>query len=276
MGTAVAELLRRRGHTVTGVASRSVGSAASAATLLDSRTFDVNSGPSAEPDVVLIGTSDNAIEWAATRIASWIPRGAVACHFAGVFGIAPLHAVVRAGGRACALHPVQTCPDVATAIERLPGSAWGVTCSDGLSEWADEIIAYDLDGLPVEVIEKDRALWHAAAVTTANGIAALLAEAEAILGKIGVESPTAVLGPLAAGAIANARQGGGGGATLTGPVVRGEATTLSRHLTALRDRAPDLLEGYKLVVRMILAGALRSKRIDVATRDRVEEVLKKA
>jgi predicted short-subunit dehydrogenase-like oxidoreductase (DUF2520 family) len=231
--------------------------------------------PLPDCDLVLIGASDDAVAEVARRLASHIAPGTVVWHFAGALGIEPLQPIVDVGGGACAGHPVQTCPDVAAAITRLPGSAWGVTCSEGLTEWAAELIAGDLDGVPIDVAEAYRPLWHAAAVTTANGIAALLAGAEAMLDVIGVEQPQNVLGPLAAGAVANARELGGGGATLTGPIVRAEIATIEAHLAAFKDRAPDLQEIYELVAAMILAGARRSGRIDAATHDRLSQVLTK-
>jgi predicted short-subunit dehydrogenase-like oxidoreductase (DUF2520 family) len=272
VGTAVAELLRRRGHVIAGVASRSQVSADRAATTLGADAFSLGN-PVPVCDLVLIGAGDDAIVEVAAGLGPAVGQGTVVWHFAGALGIGPLEAVLTAGGGVCACHPVQTCPDVATAMKRLPGSAWGVTCSSGLTEWAADLIARDLGGVPVEVAEADRPLWHAAAVTTANGIAALLAGAEAILATIGVEQPQDVLGPLAAGAVANARDLGGGGVTLTGPIVRGEMATIERHLKALEERDSDLRELYALVAQVILAGARRSGRIDAATHARLKQVV---
>jgi predicted short-subunit dehydrogenase-like oxidoreductase (DUF2520 family) len=104
-------------------------------------------------------------------------------------------------------------------------------------------------------------LWHAAAVTTANGAAVLLALGEAMLREIGIARPEAVLDPLATGALANARERGAA-ATLTGPVVRGEVATVRGHIEALRVRAPNLLEAYRLVARTILLAAVDAGRLD--------------
>jgi predicted short-subunit dehydrogenase-like oxidoreductase (DUF2520 family) len=165
---------------------------------------------------------------------------------------------------AAALHPLQSCPDVETAVRHLPGSAWGVTASDEVRKWARDLVATDLQGSPVAVAESDRALWHAAAVTTANGITALLSLAEAMLSEIGVGHPGVVLGPLATGVVANTATRGAA-ATLTGPVVRGEARTIRSHIEALRTSAPRLLDSYRLVAHTILGAAISAGRIDPAT-----------
>lgn len=272
VGTAVAVLLAEAGHDVVGIASRSEPSRRRAAELLRAPAFDASSMPPS--DLVLLGVPDDQIASAAALVAPRLGPGAAVCHFAGAWGIAPLEAALERGAGACALHPVQACPDVPSAIRRLPGSAWGVTCSDdGWSAWARALVERSLGGAVFEVAETDRALWHAAAVTTSNGIAALLAGGEAMLEAIGVSHPTEVLGPLAAGTIANARAGGGGARTLTGPVVRGEVATIARHVAALRERAPELLATYELAARSILAAAGWAGRAGSETEASVLELL---
>jgi predicted short-subunit dehydrogenase-like oxidoreductase (DUF2520 family) len=274
VGTAVSALLRSAGHTVSGVASRSPASVARAVDVLDAPRMDLDPVEWPDADVVLIGAGDGAIASIANAAAGWVGPGRVVVHFAGAMGVEPLRRAVDAGAVGCALHPVQACPDVDTAITRLPGSAWGVTCSLPVAEeWASGIIRSDLGGDPRIVAEDHRALWHAASVVTSNGIAALLSSSEALLDEIGVATPVDVVGPLAAGTVANARQGGGGGPTLTGPVVRGEVATIRGHLHAVAQRAPSLLDTYVTATRLILAAATRSGRLEPETATRIEAVL---
>ena len=273
VGTGVGALLRSAGHTVSGVASRSPASVARAVEVLEAPRMDLDPGGWPDADLVLIGAGDGAIEGLVSGAASRL-RGRVVVHFAGALGVEPLRRAVDAGAVGCALHPVQACPDVDTAIARLPGSAWGVTCSSPEAErWASETIMSDLDGDPRIVAEDHRPLWHAASVVTSNGIATLLASSEAILDEIGVAAPVDVVGPLAAGTVANARQGGGGGPTLTGPVVRGEVATIRSHLDAVAKRAPSMLDTYVTVTRLVLAAATRSGRLPRETAIRIETVL---
>ena len=260
VGTAVAELLRRNEHELVGVASRTPSSAERAGRFLGCPVVTPEEG-AATADLVLVGAPDEAIADAAERIAASLRSGTVVCHFAGAFGVDVLRSVAEMGAGTAALHPVQACPSVATAIERLPGSAWGVTCAEDLEAWAAGLIVSGLAGVPVMIAEGARPLWHAAAVTTSNGVAALLALGEEILSTIGIETPDAILGPLAEGTLANARDGGGGGATLTGPIVRGETKTIARHLAALRAQAPDLVDPYMTMSRTILSAAARVGRL---------------
>ena len=274
VGTAVALLLKQSGATMAGVSSRSVDSSERARVLLGATTFDYGSElPDAE--VILIGTGEDALEEVATTVAPRVSRGAHVVHFAGSLGMAPLESVRRSGGHPCALHPVQACPDVDSAVRRLPGSAWGVTCDDDDFEWAGDFVART-GGRPVRVAEGDRPVWHAASVSVSNGIAALLASGEAMLGSLGISAPESVLGPLAAGTVANALEGGGGGATLTGPVVRNELAAIRRHIAALRDRDAHLADDYALIATTIVRAAARAGRLDEVSAARMLKELESA
>jgi predicted short-subunit dehydrogenase-like oxidoreductase (DUF2520 family) len=266
-------LLRRRGHQLIGVASRSQESAERARSFLAAPVFELGTSFAHTADIVLIGASNAAIRDVAEAIAPTLRRDSFVCHFSGSLGLEPLAPVADAGAASGALHPVAACPDVVTALRRLPGSAWGVTCAERLEPWAIALVRGDLDGVPVMVEDRDRPAWHAAAVVTANGVASLLALAEAVLSSLGVGSPEAVLGPLASGVVANAVEKGGGAATLTGPVVRGENETIRRHVIALRALGEDFVSDYRQTARTIVAGARRAGRLDEAAEARMLQLL---
>ncbi len=274
VGTAVASLLRDEGHAITGVASRSESSALLGAGRLGTSIFDLHDGIPEGTDLVLLGVSDPAIGEVGRVLGARDMEGKVVTHFSGSLGIGPLAPIVQAGGKTAALHPMQACPDVDAAILRLPGSAWGITCLDSATEsFATDLIKRDLHGMPVAIADADRPVWHAAAVTTSNGIAALLGAGEAILEAIGIDDPQKVLGPIAAGTVANAAEGGGGAATLTGPVVRGEDGTVRRHIETLRDRAPELLPLYRIAALLIVQSAQHSGRISSVEGDAIAEIV---
>ncbi len=273
VGTAVATLLARSGHVVTGVASRSRGSAERASQRLAAPIVapaDLNA------DVFLIGTGLDSVPAVTEELSSGPLEGKVICHFAGAAGIEPLASATERGAAACAIHPVQACPDVDTGIARLPGSAWGLTCSEGATRWAERMVTEDLSGRRVIVPEPQRAAWHAASVITSNGIAGLLATGEALLTELGIEDPELVLGPLARGTVQNAIEGGGGARTLTGPVVRGEVDTIRRHLAALHDAGREYSDAYRFISRyLILTAARHADRLDEAQAEAIGDVLER-
>lgn len=272
VGTAVAELLRRAGNRPLAVSSRTEGSARRAAERLHAPVGSPHAG--AEADVILVGVPDAVLPEIDDLLAPRLGPGRIVWHFAGAYGIEAFPHVVEAGGAVAALHPVQACPSVDVAIARLPGSAWGVTVSEGLEKWASTVVSEHLGGIPIPVPEFDRPAWHAAAVITSNGMAALMATGEQILAGLGIDAPEKVLGPLARGTIDNGVEGGGAAVTLTGPVVRGDVGTVERHVAALRGRDEELASAYIRGSLSILETAVRIGRVDAATAGEMERVLR--
>lgn len=269
-GTAVAATLRAAGHRVVAVASRSAPSAAASAERLGADVAAADSLP--ECDVVLLGVPESAVGDAAGVVAPSLRPGAVLWHLSGSLGVRPLDPATSAGAWRCALHPVQAFPSVEAGAARLRGSAWGLTCDEGVREWARRVVEEDLEGRAFDVAEEDRPVWHAAAVTTANGAVALMSLGESLLATIDVGEPAAVLGPLAAAAVAHASERGAT-ASLTGPAVRGEWATVTGHMDALAAVAPDLVDEYREATRSIVRAARRAGKVDDAALEAAAAIL---
>jgi predicted short-subunit dehydrogenase-like oxidoreductase (DUF2520 family) len=94
--------------------------------------------------------------------------------------------------------------------------------------------------------DRDRVAYHAAAVFASNFVDVVVAEAVGLLATLGWserESLDALI-PLVEGAVANIRRRGPVKA-LTGPIRRGDASTVSRHLAVMEN--PDLYRMLALV-----------------------------
>src|SRR6185436_9709912 len=118
---------------------------------------------------------------------------------------------------------------------------YGVTAPDVLRPAAEALVV-EMGGEPVWIAEELRPLYHSALVVGANYLVTLISEAMDLLARAGVEQPGVVLAPLVGAALDNALRSGD--AALTGPVVRGDAGTVARHLDTLRDRAPESVAAY--------------------------------
>jgi predicted short-subunit dehydrogenase-like oxidoreductase (DUF2520 family) len=94
------------------------------------------------------------------------------------------------------------------------------------------VIACEGHALPID--PGGKALYHAAAVFASNYAVALLAVAGRLMERAGVgeADAQAALAGLARGAVENVA-GHGPAAALTGPVARGDADTVERHLARL-------------------------------------------
>ncbi len=102
-----------------------------------------------------------------------------------------------------------------------------------------------LGGRALDLQAADKPRYHLAAVLASNYSVVLAALATELLGDIGIAPPDALaaLLPLLETTLVNLRAQGLPGA-LTGPLVRGDAGTISRHLAIMADQ-PALLAAYQ-------------------------------
>jgi predicted short-subunit dehydrogenase-like oxidoreductase (DUF2520 family) len=110
---------------------------------------------------------------------------------------------------------------------------------------------------PVEIADKDRAAYHAAASIASNFLITLEATAERIGAGVGLER--AQLVPLVRATVENWARLGPGRA-LTGPVARGDEATIARQRAAVDEAAPELLELFDALLSATRALAARRER----------------
>jgi predicted short-subunit dehydrogenase-like oxidoreductase (DUF2520 family) len=176
-----------------------------------------------------------------------------------------LDPLVAGGGLPMALHPVMTFTGTDLDIERLAGACFGVTSPDQL-RLAAEALVIEMGAEPVWVDEDQRPLYHAALAIGANHLVTLVNTSADLLRQAGVEQPSRVLGPLLGAALDNALRHGD--AAMTGPVARGDAGTVGRHLDVLD--APAVRSSYVALSRL---GAVRALAAGVLAADRAETLL---
>jgi predicted short-subunit dehydrogenase-like oxidoreductase (DUF2520 family) len=187
-------------------------------------------------DLVVIATPDDAVAGVAASIE---PAGAVVVHLAGSLGLDALAPHERRG----ALHPLRSIPTPDTSL----AGAWFAVAGDALVEQA----VADLGGRAIAVVDEHRVGYHAAACIASNHLVALLGQVERVAASAGV--PLEAYLDLVRGTVDNVERLGPA-AALTGPVRRGDWSTVARHVAALD---PDERGGYAamadLAARLVTA-----------------------
>lgn len=273
VGTAMAVLLARAGHRIVAVSGRGPTRDRASRFLPDVPLLDPAPTASAG-ELVVIGVPDDAIPAVVARIAeaAGFRSGQWVAHLSGASGLDVLAPGRAAGARPLALHPLQTFPDVATALERIPGCAMALTAEDAEGYAVGERIADDVLARPFRLEDAKRPLYHAAAVFASNYLIVTTGIAEELFRQAGVPDPMGALLPLQRASLDNAERMGPVQA-LTGPAVRGDATTIERNLAALREAAPQAVPAYIELCRAALELGARGARPPDDRRAAVEEVL---
>ncbi|RBQ14199.1 oxidoreductase [Spongiactinospora rosea] len=197
-------------------------------------------------------------------------RGKLLAHTSGAYGLSVLEPAAQAGALPLALHPVMTFTGRDDDQRRLVGCSFGVTAPPTLRPVAEALVI-EMSGEPVWIDDADRALYHAALAGAANHMVTLIAESQELLGRIGVEHPGRMLGPLLGAALDNVLRLGIAG--LTGPVVRGDAGTVRKHVDALILAAPEAADAYIALARLTADRALAAGLLKPEAAERLLDAL---
>jgi predicted short-subunit dehydrogenase-like oxidoreductase (DUF2520 family) len=205
LGTALAAVLSQAGHEVMGPLGR--GAAADGAF------------------AVLLCVPDAEIAAAAAAVKA----GPLVGHCSGVTGLDPL-----LPHEAFSLHPLMSVTDRRASF-RGAGAAVAGSTPRALSVARE--LALGLGMEPVEVAERDRPAYHAAASIASNFLITLEAAAEQLAATVGVERRMLV--PLVRATVENWANLGPERA-LTGPLARGDEATVALQRAAVEEHAPEL------------------------------------
>ncbi|MGH3457833.1 Rossmann-like and DUF2520 domain-containing protein [Aeromicrobium sp.] len=275
VGSVLAAKFRAVGHPIVGVSGRSPASQLRIQTLLppiDGHSVEVLAPAevAARGDVLLLAVPDDALIRVAEELASVVRPRQVVLHTSGRHGTDALAALARAGARTIAFHPAMTFTGTDVDLDRT--CVFGLTAATAERALAEELVA-DLGGTPMWVDEADRTLYHSALAHGANHLVTLVAQSMDLLRQAGSTDPAAVLRPLLGAALDNVLDFGD--AALTGPVVRGDVTTIRAHADALAADS-DISDTYLALARATTRRAELDGRLSPQSARDIRQVLTEA
>lgn len=274
VGTALARSLSRAAYEVVAVASRRFKSAQRLApTIPGCVAYPEAQAVADASDLVFITTRDDAIAEVA-RSVRWA-SGQMVVHTSGAATVSELAAARQAGALVGSFHPLQTFADADQAIANLPGTTFVLEGEGRVLERLKKM-AEDLGGRYLTIRSEDKTLYHAAAVVTSNYTVTLMNIAVEMWRAFGVEPAVALeaLLPLLRGTVRNIEVVGLP-RCLTGPVARGDVTTVEAHLETLSKRAPELLATYRELGLQAIPVGLAKGTLDPSAAERLRRVLQR-
>ncbi len=267
VGAVLGAALRAAEHAVVGVSAVSEASRDRAEALLPGVPVLEIPDIVERSELVLLAVPDDAlgplVEGLA-KLGAW-QAGQLVAHTSGRHGVGVLAPVRSAGAIPLAIHPAMTFTGMSLDLRRLLDCRFGVTADPAMLPIAQALVV-EMGAEPVVIAEGDRVTYHAALAHGSNHLVTLVAQAAEVLGRIGVDEPDQLLGPLLRASLDNALAAGE--SALTGPVARGDVGTVGAHAEALVELAQetsgpgdggtaDILEAYRA---MALATARRAER----------------
>jgi predicted short-subunit dehydrogenase-like oxidoreductase (DUF2520 family) len=194
---------------------------------LNARLAERGLTTSGEADLVLLCVPDQAI----AEVAARLPPGPWVAHVSGATPLSSLEPHKRRFG----LHPLQTFTR-SRGAEQIDG-AWAAVTAETEEARARASWLADRLGLRAFDLHDDmRVLYHAGASMASNFLVTLYRAASHLFERAGV--PPEALLPLMRRTIDN-------GFELTGPIARGDWSTVDAHLAAIHSHAPELEPLYR-------------------------------
>ncbi len=244
-GGSIALAAAGRGHEIAGVLSRSGGHGYGPELSWDHQL------PAA--DILLVAVRDDSIADVAASLAPVAGSVPVAAHLSGFTPVTALYPFADAGLAIGGFHPLQTLPDPERGAAALPGAYVGIggdlPARSTLSEFATS-----MGMIPFDLEDEYRPVYHAAAAAASNFVVTALETAGDLMTAAGIDP--AVTRPLVEQTVANVL-GGDGGPVLTGPIARGDASTVLGQLRAASGVSDDIGDQYRLMAE---ATAIRAGR----------------
>jgi predicted short-subunit dehydrogenase-like oxidoreductase (DUF2520 family) len=252
VGRALGRRLHELGWRVGGVTGRSISTARAAVRAIGAgQALGGLTHQILNSKVVLITTPDSAIEGVAKDLAQlggnewW---GKVALHTSGSLDSSVLRPLAALGAATGSMHPMQTFsnqnfPDLAKCI-------FGIDGSSAALQVARKMI-HQMGGVAVRLSGANKAAYHAAGSFACVYVLALMETATRLLMTQGFKRRQAMraLLPLVRQTLDNF-ESVGPLAAWTGPLSRGDFSTIERHAKALADFEPAYLEAYKTLSRL--------------------------
>ena len=186
-------------------------------------------------DIVLLCVPDRTI----AEVAKSVEMGSWIAHTSGATPLAALDPHVRRFG----LHPLQTFT-LARGADQLDGAYAAVTAEADEGRAVGVELARMLGLEPFELADNKRTLYHAGAAIASNYLVTLYQVATQLFELC--DAPPAGLIPLMRRTIDN-------GFELTGPISRGDWSTVDAHLEAIRSERPELEPMYRALAEVTAA-----------------------
>lgn len=266
VGSTLAQTLHWRGYTVAAVYSRTEQSAQRLADALGSRVARSPTQAATSADLTFLTVPDDAIESVCEALAQDADlTGRAIVHTSGVSGLDVLEAAHKRSAWVGGLHPMLSIMDRDLSarmafsvpwVAHAPDVTFGVEAADEpLRSWLDAIVQA-LNGVALWLHPgQDRARYHAAGVIAGNYVVTLFAEALGLLESLDINADESIIRPILVQlvqATLNNIKARGPAQALTGPIARGDVTTIRKHLAALDQSDPELAELYRLLGRRTL------------------------
>ena len=279
VATAFGRYLRLQGVSISGYFDRHEDKVTHACRGTHSRVCRDVAEVAAASDIVLIATRDDQIQEACAQL---VHRQAVTArhligHMSGAHSSAILASAAGTGAAVFSLHPLQAFAQEEQALADLPHTWFSLEGTDRRLKAVEKILEKTGNKF-FRILPENKSLYHMSACIFSNYLVTLMAGGMQALAGSGIRPQDGLQAmlPLIRGTIDNTARLGPAKA-LTGPIGRGDVTTVRQHLDSLEAAGLHRLKAfYALMGLKTLDLALEDVLKDTEAADALRDILTQA
>ncbi|MGD9346098.1 MAG: DUF2520 domain-containing protein [Candidatus Aminicenantes bacterium] len=262
LGTSLAYALSKNGYRIAAFSCRSKESAEESRTKIGQGTASSdNIWTAGQGEIVILTVPDDGIEGIVEELAhsdsSWEEKAVFHC--SGLLTSSVLDALRSQGARTASVHPCMSFPKKQRSQDLFRGIYFALEGEDLAVSTAKDLIDA-IGGRSFMIRPENKACYHTACSMASNMSVALLYTAVTLLGQCGLGEDRAqkILWPLLEGTLHNVNKINIFKA-LSGPVTRGDLTTIQKHLAEL-EKYPSARRIYIDLAKQALEMTKREKK----------------
>ena len=276
VGGALCKSLREAGVNVVGLTAGTEADTLAAAEKFQVKGFASNEELAASCDILFLTVPDRLVGKVAGELAkasskqgeTQTMQGKTFFHCSGSLGLEELQPLADAGAEIGSLHPLQSFASADVSFQGIYMAVDGMPNAQETGQAIAELLGAKVFVVPAA----ERKAYHAAACFASNYVVAAMAVAQELMSKW-TPTPEAGLAALLAlfdGTARNLHQSKLAREALTGPIARGDITTVKAHLAVL---PPKIAEVYKALGRETICLAKANGSIDAGQAEALTSAL---
>lgn len=249
VGFSLGKYLKENNINVIGYYSKSQHSAREAAIFTNTKQYSSLEDLIKNSDAIFITTSDNQISSVWNEIKKLPIKEKLICHCSGSISSDIFSNINNLGAYGYSIHPMFAISDKYNSYKDLSKAFITIEGNEKYIKYLKRLFSYL--GNDVAVINKEnKVLYHAASVTVSNLVLGLINNGVNYLEECGFTQEMALkaLYPLIENNLRNVKERGTVN-SLTGPVERGDLSTVINHLNVIREEDKEL---YRLLSKNVL------------------------
>ena len=265
VGGALCRSLREAGVNIAGLTAGTEANMLAAAAKFEVKGFAANEELAASCDVLFLTVPDRLVGEVASELAQAFSnksatqplQGKIFFHCSGSLGLEELQPLADLGADIGSLHPLQSFASADVSFQGIYMAVDGMPNAQETGQAIAELLGAKVFVVPAA----ERKAYHAAACFASNYVVAAMAVAQELMSTC-TPTPEAGLAALLAlfdGTARNLHQSKLAREALTGPIARGDITTVKAHLAVL---PPKIAEVYKALGRETICLARANGTID--------------